>query len=77
MPRANETRHIKLRKNGKFKCRLNASACNNKQRWNKYECKELIDEGICEERVIWNTSNCECECDKSCDVGNYLDYQNC
>ena len=22
-------------------------------------------------------SNCECECDKSCDVGEYLDYANC
>ena len=25
---------------------------------------------------IWNPSNCECECDKSCDVGEYLDYEN-
>ena len=24
-----------------------------------------------------NPSNCECECDKSCDVGQYLDYENC
>ena len=22
-------------------------------------------------------SNCECECDKSYDVGEYLDYENC
>ena len=27
--------------------------------------------------VIWNPSNCECECDKSCDIGEYLDYKNC
>ena len=26
---------------------------------------------------IWNPSNCECECDNSCDVGEYLDYKNC
>ena len=32
----------------------------------------MIDKGI-----IWNPSNCECECDKSCDVGEYLDYENC
>ena len=25
----------------------------------------------------WNPSNCECECDKSCDFGEYLDYENC
>ena len=28
-------------------------------------------------RFIWNPSNCECECDKSCDVGEYLDHENC
>ena len=30
-----------------------------------------------DEGFIWNPSNCECECDKSCDVGEYLDYKNC
>ena len=29
------------------------------------------------QRFIWNPSNCECECDKSCDVGEYSDYSNC
>ena len=24
---------------------------------------------------IWNPINCECECDKACDVGKYLDYE--
>ena len=24
-----------------------------------------------------NPSNCECEFDKTCDVGKYLDYENC
>ena len=28
------------------------------------------------ERFIWNPSNCKCECDKSCDIGEYLDYEN-
>ena len=41
------------------------------------ECKELIDKGVCDKGFIWNPSNCECECDKSCDVGEYLDYENC
>ena len=27
-------------------------------------------------KFIWNLSNCECECDKSCDVGEYLDCEN-
>ena len=40
-------------------------------------CKELIDKGVCDEGFVWNLSNCECECDKLCDVGEYLDYKNC
>ena len=41
------------------------------------ECKELTDKGVCEKGFIWNPSNCECECNKSCDIGEYLDYSNC
>ena len=26
---------------------------------------------------IWNPSNCECEGDKACDIGEYLGYENC
>ena len=37
----------------------------------------MIDEGVCDKRYAWNPSNCECKCDKSCDVGEYLDYENC
>ena len=32
--RTNETRHIKWHETCKCKCRLDASVCNNKQRWN-------------------------------------------
>ena len=32
---------------------------------------------ICDKGFIWNPSNCKCECDKSCDIGEYLDYWNC
>ena len=32
---------------------------------------------MCYKRFIWIQSNCECQCDKSSDVGEYLDYQNC
>ena len=34
----------------------------------------MIDEGNCDKGFI---SNCKCECDKSCDIGEYLDYENC
>ena len=30
-----------------------------------------------DQRFIWNHSNCECESDKSCDIGEYLDNKNC
>ena len=29
---------------------------------------------MCNNEFIWNPSNCEC--DKACDVGEYLDYEN-
>ena len=81
MSRTNEARHMKWHETCKCKCRLHASVCNNKQRWNgdKYrcECKELINEGVCNKGSIWNPSNCECECYKLFDVGEYLDYENC
>ena len=34
MSRTNETRHIKQSEMCKCDCRLDASVCNNKQRWN-------------------------------------------
>ena len=65
----------------KCKCRFKHSVCNNKQRQNddkyKCECKELIDKGVCDKGFIWNPSNCEYECYKSCDFREQLDYKNC
>ena len=81
MSRTNVTRHVKWHETCKSKCRLDASVCNNKQRWNdeklRGKCKELIDKGVYDRGYVWNPSNCECECDKSCDVGEYLNYKNC
>ena len=37
----------------------------------------IIDKGVCDKGFIWNPSSCECECDKSCDIGEYLDYKSC
>ena len=76
MSRTNETRYKEWHERCNYKCRLDASVCNNKQRWNddkcRCECKQFIVKGF-----IWNPSNCEWECDKWCDVGEYLDYENC
>ena len=49
--------------------------------WNndkcRCKCKELIDKGVCDKAFIQNPSNCECECDKSCNISEYLDSKNC
>ena len=58
-------------------CTLDGIICNSKQRWNedkcRCECKKLIDEGVCD----LDPSNCESECDKSSNIGEYLDYSSC
>ena len=55
MSRTNKKRHIKWYETCKCKCRLDASVCNNKQRWNndksRCECKDLIDKGIYDKRI--------------------------
>ena len=82
MQRLNEARHILWHEICKCVCRLTSSICNSKQIWNedkcRCECKEdLIDKGLCDKGYIRNPSNCQCECDKSCGIGEYLDYKNC
>ena len=81
MSRTNETRFIEWHEKCMCKCRLDTTICNNKQCWNRNkcrsECKELIDKGICDKEFVWNPSNCEFEFDKTCDIGEYLDYGNC
>ena len=32
---------------------------------------------VCDKGCICNPSNCACECDKSCGIGQYLDYKSC
>ena len=62
-------------------CRLDKIICNSKQGRNedkcRCECKEIIEKDVCDKGFIFNPSNCECECDKSCSIGEYLDYSNC
>ena len=37
----------------------------------------MVDKGVRDKAYAWNPSNCECECDKSSDFGEYVDYENC
>ena len=41
------------------------------------ECKEFVDNERYDKGFIWNPSNCKCECNKLCNVEEYLDYKNC
>ena len=45
--KTHEARYIEWHETCKYKCRLDGSVCDNKQRWNddkcRYECKELIN----------------------------------
>ena len=81
LSRTNETRLIEWHETSKCKCRLDAIVCNKKQRRNKDKCrceyKELIDKGVCNKGFIWTPSDCECECDKACNLGEYLNYEHC
>ena len=81
MSRNNEMRHIKWHETWKCICILDKIICKNKQRWNKdkcrCECKELIDKVVCDKGYVCNPSNCEFGCDKSCSIGEYLNYSNC
>ena len=36
-----------------------------------------INAGVSDKGFFSNPNNCKCECDKSCDIGEYLDYENC
>ena len=82
LSRSNQTRHIEWHENCKCKCKLDSSVFNNKQRWNEDKCRcerreKLIDKKKCNKGFIWNIRDCNCECDKSCEVGEYLDYKSC
>ena len=56
MSRTNDT---KWHQTFKSKCRLDASVCNNKQRWNNDKCqcgcRELIDKGICRKGIYFES----------------------
>ena len=81
MSRNNKKRHASWHETCTCKCRLDVSISDYKQHWNNNiyicECKELIYKSRFGDGLFWNSSICECEYDKSCNMGEYLDYQNC
>ena len=41
------------------------------------ECKKPIKHCVCKEDYAWNHSICVCECDKDCEIGEYLKDSTC
>ena len=61
---------------------MTSAVCNSRQLWSKdkrrCKCKEdLVNKMVCDKGYIWNPSNYACEYDKSCGIGQYLDYKSC
>ena len=82
LSRIRETRKIVWHETCTCICRLTSAICNDKQEWNENkcscECKEdLVSKLVCDKEYMWNPSTCACESDKYCDIGQYLDYNNC
>ena len=82
MSRINETRQIIWHETCKCVCRLTSAVCNSRPIWNKdkHRCEykeDLVNKIVCDKGYIWNPRSCACECDRSCGVGQYLDYKSC
>ena len=80
--RLNETRDVLWHESCKCVCKLKSSVCNNKQIWNSDTRRCDFNEdfaGIISwaKGYMWNPSTCECQCDKWCKQGQYLDHKNC
>ena len=80
--RLNETRNVLWHESCKCVCKLNSSVCNNKQIWNSDTCRCNCNEDFasiisCAKGYSWHPSICECQCDKWCQPGQYLDDKNC
>ena len=43
----------------------------------KCKCKCRLDASVCNNKQRCNEDKCRCECDKSCNIGKYLDHENC
>ena len=82
MQRINETREIIWHRTCKCVCRLISAVCNSEQIWNKDTCRcegkeDLMDKMVCDNGFSWNPNNFECECDKSCGIGEHIDFKSC
>ena len=72
MSEINETRFLVQHESCEYKCGLNESVCNSKQKFNPDECrckcKELDNWDSCKDDCMWNPGTCDCECNKQMNI---------
>ena len=47
------------------------------KKWNHDECRSLDHWSCCKDDYMWNHTTCNCECNKTCKISEYLDTKNC
>ena len=79
LARINETRKIVWHETCKCVCRLTSAICNDRQEWSENKCRSSrsVSKLACDKGYMWNPSTCYFECDRYCETGQYLDYENC
>ena len=77
----NETKHLAHLVSCDYKCGLNESVCNSKQKWNHdkcwCDCKELRACDSCIDDYIWNPTMWNREWNKACKTTEHLNIGNC
>ena len=81
MSGVNETKFLVQHEFCECNCRLNKPVCNSKQKWNHDACpcgcKKLDGYSSCKKDYMQNPNMCDCECNKTCKVDEYLDIKKC
>ena len=76
-----ETRFLIQHNWYEYKCALNESLFNSKQKQNydncRFDCKELEDWSSYKDGYMWNSSTYDSKCNKTCKIDEYLDTKNC
>ena len=81
MSEVNETRFKVPHESRKCKLRLNKSVYNSKKKWKHDKCcseyKNSDDCSSCEKVYMWNPCTYDYECNKACNIDEYIDIKNC
>ena len=75
--RINESKLLLKHVSCECRCEFVSRKYNSKQKWSNDKCqcerKKPIKHCVCEEDYAWNPSIGACECDKYCDICEYLE----